>query len=67
MPRFNCESCGASLYSAAHSARLTNPACPACGASFEAPREVERWDDEGGGLGSIPAAVPETTRLALQR
>jgi hypothetical protein len=66
MPRFTCESCATSLYSAARAANLTDPSCPTCGASFQAQPEVERWDDEGGGLGSIGAAVTETTRLELQ-
>ena len=48
MPRFNCESCEATLYSAARPGNLIDPSCPSCGAPFEAQREVERWDDEGG-------------------
>jgi hypothetical protein len=66
MPRFTCESCATSLYSAARADNLTDPSCSACGASLQAQREVERWDDEGGGLGSIRAAGPEITRLELQ-
>lgn len=60
MPHFTCESCGTRLYSAARSANLTDPSCPSCGASFAAQREVDHWDDEGGGL---TVAAPVATRL----
>ena len=65
MPHFTCESCGTGLYSAARSGNLIDPSCPSCGASFQAQREVERWDDDGGGVGPIPMAVPAATRLEL--
>jgi hypothetical protein len=35
MPEFMCESCGTRLYSAARSADLIDPDCPACGASAD--------------------------------
>lgn len=54
MPRFTCESCRTSLYSAARPANLTDPSCPICGASFEQPEP-------------ITAAVPAITTLELQR
>jgi predicted RNA-binding Zn-ribbon protein involved in translation (DUF1610 family) len=62
MPHITCESCKASLYSAARSASLTDSSCPSCGASFEAQSDVARGDDGGG----VAAAVPATLRLELQ-
>jgi hypothetical protein len=53
MPPYTCESCGTGLYSAARPTSLIRPSCPTCGAPFHQRREVERWDDEGGSLGSI--------------
>jgi hypothetical protein len=38
MPRFICDSCGTRLYSAARTADLIDPGCPACAASADAPR-----------------------------
>ena len=41
MPRFKCESCEATLYSAARPTNLIDPSCPSCGAPFEEQRELE--------------------------
>lgn len=38
MPQSTCPSCTADLYSAARTADLIDPRCPACGASFERAR-----------------------------
>lgn len=35
MPRFICESCEASLYSAASRTGLIEPSCPKCGVSLQ--------------------------------
>ena len=60
MPRFICESCGTGLYSAARPGNLIDPSCPFCRASLQAQREVERWDDDGGGLRLIVPATAAT-------
>lgn len=40
MPRFNCESCAAPLYSAALPGGLNDAACPTCGAPFALERQA---------------------------
>lgn len=67
MPHFICDSCGTRLYSAARPANLIDPGCPACGASFEVQRQVERRYDDGGSLSPTLAAAPgATTALELK-
>ena len=42
MPHYNCESCGAGLYSAARPLSLIDPSCPTCGASIDRQALAER-------------------------
>jgi hypothetical protein len=54
MPRFTCESCATSLYSATRAANLTDCSCPTCGASLDHP-ELEH--DDGVPVPAAPIKV----------
>jgi hypothetical protein len=64
MPRFTCESCATSLYSAARPGSLNDPSCPTCGTPLDQRELLPGFDS---GAGPIPAAVSATTRLELHQ
>ena len=66
MPRFTCQSCGTSLYSAARLTNLHDPSCSTCGTPLDA-RENECRPGFEDGAGAIPVAVSALTRLELHR